>query len=260
MLIYDRDAVRAGGARHSRTGAQPALCPFAQRAALGACVVVLLLTGCDEAENDPSGNGAFVTPPGPGLSPAGTSPAGSDSAGANAAGARDLGVLGNDADANQQAFRDRFGLHTPTADELAGMTAYQARLTVYSDADPDWPSSTVALQSWRGGTDENGNSLGVDGTTAAVDFRRVPPHSLLYIPATDQFVEAIDTGATNQWARDDAGKSDYAAGGLGRIDIQSSAQGRSSQQVERQFETWIGSSDYGQVYIVARGGSWKNSH
>jgi hypothetical protein len=169
-------------------------------------------------------------------------------------------VLGNDANANQEAFRARFGLHTPSADELARMTAYQARFTVYSDADPDWTSSTVALQSWRGATDADGNPLGVNGTTAAVDFRRVPPHSLLYIPATDQFVEAIDTGATNRWARDDAGQSDYGPGGVGRIDIQSSAQGRSSRQVERQFATWIGSGDYGQVYIVYRGGSWKNLH
>jgi hypothetical protein len=260
MLLYSRIVMRAGGSRHSHAGAQSAPCPFAQQAALGACVLALLVTGCDESETDLSGNGSFVTPPGPGFSPAGASTAGSGPAGANTAGTRDLGVLGSDANANQQAFRARFGLHTPTADELAGMTAYQARLTVYSDADPDWPSSTVALQSWRGGADESGNPLGIDGTTAAVDFRRVPPHSLLYIPATDQFVEAIDTGATNQWARDDAGKSDYGAGGLGRIDIQSSAQGRSSQQVERQFETWIGPSDYGQVYIVARGGSWKNSH
>lgn len=246
---------------YSRTGAPIAPCAMAQQAALGACVLALLISGCDESETDPAAAGSFATPPGPGSVPAGTLTAGGDPAAANGvAGSRDLGVLGNDANANQQAFRTRFGLHTPTADELAGMTAYQARLTVYSDADPDWSGSTVALQSWRGGADPNGNPLGVDGTTASVDFRRVPPHSLLYIPATDQFVEAIDTGATNQWARDDAGKSDYGPGGLGRIDIQSSAQGRSSRQVERQFETWIGSSDYGQVYVVARGASWKNSH
>jgi hypothetical protein len=241
-------------------GAQIAPCLFAQQAALGACVLALLVSGCDDSETDLAASGSFATPPGPGSTPAGASTAGSVPASANVAGASDLSALGNDANANQQAFRARFGLHTPTADELAGMTAYQARLTVYSDADPDWPSSTVALQSWRGDADANGNPLGIDGTTAAVDFQRVPPHSLLYIPATDQFVEAIDTGATNQWAHDDAGKSDYCPGGLGRIDIQSSAQGRSSQLVERQFETWIGSGDFGPVYIVARGASWKNSH
>ena len=122
------------------------------------------------------------------------------------------------------------------------------------------PSPTVALQNWRGAVDSEGNSLGVDGTTVAVDFRRVPPHSLLYIPATDQFVEAIDTGATSQWVRDDAGKIDYGADGLGRIDIQSSAQGRSPQQIERQFGAWIGSSEYGHVYIVFRGGDWKKGY
>jgi hypothetical protein len=260
MFQYTRTVARADGLSEPHTGPQIAPYALAQQAALGACVLALLISGCDESETDLAGGGSFATPPGPGSTPAGASTGGSDPATANVAGARDLSVLGNDANANQQAFRARFGLHTPTADELAGMTAYQARLTVYSDVDPDWPSSTVALQSWRGGADANGNPLGVGGTTAAVDFRRVPPHSLLYIPATDQFVEAIDTGATNQWARDDAGRSDYGAGGLGRIDIQGSAQGRSSQQVERQFENWIGSSDYGQVYIVARGGSWKNSH
>jgi hypothetical protein len=260
MFEYTRIAGRAGGLSRPHTGAQIAPYAFAQQAALGACVLALLVSGCDDSETDLGAGGSFATPPGPGPTPAGASTGGSDPANADVGGARELAVLGNDANANQQAFRARFGLHTPTVDELAGMTAYQARLTVYSDADPDWPGPTVALQSWRGGADAKGNPLGVDGTTAAVDFQRVPPHSLLYIPATDQFVEAIDTGATNQWARDDAGKSDYSPGGLGRIDIQSSSQGRSSQQVERQFETWIGASDYGQVYIVARGGSWKNSH
>lgn len=230
------------------------------RIAGSVCVLVLLVSGCDESDSDLSIGGSLATPPSPGSSPAGAPTDGSDPANTGVAATRDLRVLGDDANANQQAFRARFGLHTPTAEELAGMTPYQARLTVYSEADPDWPSSTVALQSWRGGADTDGNPLGVDGTTAAVDFRRVPPHSLLYIPATDQFVEAIDTGATNQWARADAGQSDYGAGGLGRVDIQGSAQGRSSRQVERQFETWIGSNEYGQIYIVARGGSWKNAH
>ena len=260
MFRYIRFLSRHDGFSRSRAGVKPAPCAFGQQAALGACVLTLLISGCDESETDLAVGDSFATPPGPGSSPAGVLTNGSGPASPTSAGARDLSVLGIDANANQAAFRARFGLHTPSADELAGMTAYQARLTVYSDVDPDWPGPTVALRSWRGSTDANGDPLGVDGTTAAVDFRRVPPHSLLYIPATDQFVEAIDTGATNQWARDDAGRSDYGTGGLGRIDIQSSAQGRSSRQVERQFETWIGSGDYGQVYIVARGGNWKNSH
>jgi hypothetical protein len=259
MFQYARIAGHARGCRRSHAGAQLAPGPFVQQAALGVCVLTLLVSGCDESDSDLSTGGSLAAPPSPGSSPACASPRTSDAANTSIAAARNLSVLGDDANKNQQAFRARFGLHTPTAEELAGMTPFQARLTVYSDADPDWPSSTVALQSWRGGADANGNPLGVDGTTVAVDFHRVPPHSLLYIPATDQFVEAIDTGATNQWARDDAGQSDYNAGGLGRIDIQGAAQGRSSQQVERQFETWIGSSDYGRVYIVARGGSWKNS-
>ncbi len=175
-------------------------------------------------------------------------------------GSGNLGVLGSEADANQAAFRARFGLTTPTADQLAAMTAYQARLTVYSDADKDWQSRTVALGNWQGTTDARGDVLGIDGTTAAVDFSRVPPHSLLYIPATDQYVEAIDTGATRQWAHDDAGKSDYGTDGIGRVDIQSFAEGRTSRQVERQFDSWISSKEYGAIYIVHAGGDWKHGH
>lgn len=225
-----------------------------------ACALALLLSGCDESDPDLAVGASSNAAAGPGSSAAPASTASITSADPGAFAGRDLTVLGTDANANQQAFRARFGLQTPTPQDLAGMAAYDARFTVYSDVDPDWPSPTVALQNWRGAVDVNGSPLGVDGTTVAVDFRRVPPHSLLYIPATDQFVEAIDTGATSQWVRDDAGKIDYGADGLGRIDIQSSAQGRSPQEVERQFGDWIGSSEYGHVYIVFRGGNWKKEH
>ena len=226
------------------------------------CALTAALGGCDDSEANLS---LTLTVPSPSPSPgAGTGASSSlwpgASLGSGTGAGNDLGVLGSDASANQQAFRARFGLGTPTAEELARMTPYQARLTVYSDVDSDWPSPTVAMQNWRGTTDANGDPIGVDGTTAAVDFNRVPPHSLLYIPATDQYVEAIDTGATRSWAATDAGKSDYGSGSLGRIDLQSAAQGRSSQQVESQFANWVGSSEYGQVYVVYAGGGWKRGH
>lgn len=224
-------ARHSGGPGRVHAGLRSDSTRLSQQGAL-VCALALLFSGCDESDSDLAA----------GLSsnPAPDSVSSSPATGAGDpkfSGDHDLTVLGSDANANQQAFRARFNLQTPTADDLAGMTAHQARLTVYSDADPDWPSPTVAMRNWQGTVDANGNPLGVDGTTVAVDFRRVPPHSLLYIPATDQFVEAIDTGATNQWARDDAGKSDYGTDGLGRIDIQSSAEGRSSQQIEWQFNT-----------------------
>ncbi|HEY0790281.1 MAG TPA: hypothetical protein VGD78_04375 [Chthoniobacterales bacterium] len=224
------------------------------------CLLAACLGGCDDSEANLSLNLTVPSPSpeaGSGNQP---NPGAGPTIGSGSAAGGDLRVLGSDADANQQAFRARFGLGTPTAEELAGMTPYQARLTVYSDVDSDWPSPTVAMRNWRGTTDADGNPVGVDGTTAAVDFNRVPPHSLLYIPATDQYVEAIDTGATRSWAATDAGKSDYGSGSLGRIDLRSSAQGRSSQQVESQFANWIGSSEYGQVYVVYAGGGWKQGH
>jgi hypothetical protein len=48
-----------------------------------------------------------------------------------------LSELGGNAVANQQAFRERFGLETPTPDQLATWQSYDARLTAYSNKDAD---------------------------------------------------------------------------------------------------------------------------
>jgi hypothetical protein len=52
-------------------------------------------------------------------------------------GTGDLTVLGGNANANQAAFRQRFGLSDPTQDQMAGWQQYDARFTGYSDKDAD---------------------------------------------------------------------------------------------------------------------------
>jgi hypothetical protein len=70
-------------------------------------------------------------------------PAGSAQTGA------DLSELGGNAVVNQQAFRERFGLVTPTPDQLATWQSYDARLTAYSNEDADWPYPTAAAPNWE---------------------------------------------------------------------------------------------------------------
>ncbi len=106
----------------------------------------------------------------------------------------DLSVLGGDANENQQAFRQRFGLSNPTQEQLARWSEYDARLTAYSNKDADWPYPTAASANWIGTTSTNGDPLAVEGTTVAVDFNRIPRGSLVYIPALDMYAEANDTG------------------------------------------------------------------
>jgi hypothetical protein len=71
------------------------------------------------------------------------------------------------------------------------------------------------------------------------------------------YAEANDTGATGLWAQSDSGLSDYGTNGAGRIDIYNRAGGRASSQVESNFESWVGNKEFGQIYIVSRGNSWK---
>jgi 3D (Asp-Asp-Asp) domain-containing protein len=229
--------------------------------------ISLLLLGCDEEEHADSGTpsgssdlassdlnqasriasdagaGAIIPKTGNNASPLGDG---------------DLGVLGAGANQNQQAFRQRFGLADPTADQLAQWDAYDARLTAYSDKDADWPFPTAASSNWEGTTAANGDPLALDGTTVAVDFSRIPRGSLIYIPALDMYAEANDTGATGMWASADAGQTDYSANGAGRVDIYNLAGNRSSGQVEQNFQQQVGSREYGQIYIVHRGPGWKN--
>ena len=173
-------------------------------------------------------------------------------------GSGNLGVLGGDANQNQQAFRQRFGLADPTQDQLGQWEEYDARLTAYSNKDADWPYPTAASSNWMGATSANGDPLAVEGTTVAVDFNRIPRGSLIYIPALDMYAEANDTGATGMWANADAGQTDYDANGAGRVDVYNLAGDRSSGQVEQNFQNQVGSAEYGQIYIVHRGPGWKN--
>jgi hypothetical protein len=168
-----------------------------------------------------------------------------------------LGVLGGDANQNQEAFREKYGLTDPTQDQLSQWDQYDARLTVYSNKDLDWQYPTTASANWMGTTWTNGDPLAVEGTTVSVDFSRIPRGSLIYIPALDMYAEANDTGATEMWANSDAGQMDYDSNGAGRVDVYNLAGDRTSGQVEQDFQNQVGSNEYGQIYIVHRGPGWK---
>jgi 3D (Asp-Asp-Asp) domain-containing protein len=228
--------------------------------------IFFLLFGCDDQESTESGVSAGSSEPG--QSDLAQSSRIADAAqagaivpiiGANSPpqGSGDLGVLGGDANQNQQAFRQRFGLADPTQDQLAQWDQYDARLTAYSNKDADWPYPTAASANWMGATSADGDPLALAGTTVAVDFNRIPRGSLIYIPALDMYAEANDTGATGLWASSDAGQTDYGASGAGRVDVYNLAGDRSSGQVEQNFQNRVGSAEYGQIYIVHRGPGWK---
>jgi len=227
--------------------------------------LLLLLQGCDDEENGESEVGSGSAQPFRPDLLQGQTIANSAGAGAvapsgsgdiAAPGNGDLSTLGGNAIQNQQAFRQRFGLIDPSSDQLASWQQYDARLTVYSNKDADWPFPTAASSNWMGST-WNGDPLAVEGTTVAVDFNRIPRGSLLYIPSLGMYAEANDTGATGQWAQSDADLSDYGANGAGRVDIYNLAGERSSGQVERNFQEWVGNNEFGQIYVVSRGNSWK---
>jgi 3D (Asp-Asp-Asp) domain-containing protein len=227
--------------------------------------VLLLFQGCDDEENGESEVGSGSAQPSRPDLLQGQTIANSAGAGAvapsgsgdiAAPGNGDLSTLGGNAIQNQQAFRQRFGLIDPSSDQLASWQQYDARLTVYSNKDADWPFPTAASSNWMGST-WNGDPLAVEGTTVAVDFNRIPRGSLLYIPSLGMYAEANDTGATGQWAQSDADLSDYGANGAGRVGIYNLAGERSSGQVERNFQEWVGNNEFGQIYVVSRGNSWK---
>lgn len=182
----------------------------------------------------------------------GVTPTGSAQTGAN------LSELGGNAVVNQQAFRERYGLVTPTADQLATWQSYDARLTAYSNKDADWPYPTAAAPNWEGST-WNGDPGAIEGTTVAVDFNRIPRGSLIFIPALDMYAEANDTGATGLWSSSDNGRADYGSNGAGRIDVYHWAGDRSPGQVEAGFENAVANREYGTIYVVYRGSGWKTS-
>ncbi len=228
--------------------------------------IFFLWCGCDDQESTETGVSAG--PSEPGQSDLAQSSRIADAAqagaivpinGANSVppGSGDLGVLGGDANQNQQAFRQRFGLADPTQDQLTQWDEYDARLTAYSNKDADWPYPTAASANWMGATSADGDPLALAGTTVAVDFSRIPRGSLIYIPALDMYAEANDTGATGMWASSDVGQMDYGASGAGRVDVYNLAGDRSSRQVEENFQSSVGSAEYGQIYIVHRGPGWK---
>ena len=228
--------------------------------------ILLLLFGCDDQESTESGVSTGSSEPGQSdLAQAGRIADAAQTGaivpivGANSPpqGDGDLGVLGGDANQNQQAFRQRFGLTDPTQDQLAQWDQYDARLTAYSNKDADWPYPTAASANWMGAASADGDPLALAGTAVAVDFNRIPRGSLIYIPALDMYAEANDTGATGLWASSDAGQADYGASGAGRVDVYNLAGARSSGQVEQNFQNRVGSAEYGQIYIVHRGSGWK---
>jgi 3D (Asp-Asp-Asp) domain-containing protein len=234
---------------------------------LSVMTMFLFLLGCDDQESAESGGSSGSSQPAESDLTQASRIAGEAGAGAiitkNGLDAPpqssgDLSVLGGDANQNQQAFRQRFGLTDPTQGQLAQWEGYDARLTAYSNKDADWPYPTAASANWMGADSANGDPLALAGTTVAVDFNRIPRGSLIYIPALDMYAEANDTGATALWARTDAGQPDYDANGAGRVDVYNLAGDRSSGQVEQNFQNRVGSEEYGQIYIVHRGPGWKN--
>ena len=228
--------------------------------------IFLLMLGCDDEDTAESGTPSGTSQPSQsdlvqGKTIAGQAGTGaampSGASGNSVPGNDDLSVLGADANQNQQAFRQRFGLSDPTPGQLVQWQEYEARLTAYSNKDADWQYPTAAAANWIGTTSTNGDPLAVEGTTVAVDFNRIPRGSLIYIPALDMYAEANDTGATGLWSKSDAGQSDYGATGAGRVDIYNLAGDRSSSQVEKNFQNRVGNDEYGQIYVVYRGPGWK---
>src|ERR1700730_5778104 len=101
---------------------------------------LLLLQGCDDEENGESEVGSGSAQPSRPDLLQGQTIANSAGAGAVAPSGRgDLSTLGGNAIQNQHAFRQRFGLTDPSSDQLASWQPYDARLTVYSNKDADWP-------------------------------------------------------------------------------------------------------------------------
>jgi hypothetical protein len=109
--------------------------------------IFFLWCGCDDQESTETGVSAGPSEPGQSdldqssrIADAAQAGAIVPISGANSVppGSGDLGVLGGDANQNQQAFRQRFGLADPTQDQLTQWDEYDARLTAYSNKDADW--------------------------------------------------------------------------------------------------------------------------
>ena len=238
----------------------------AQIVRIAAMTTTLFILGCDDEPNvesespsDPSqpGQRDFVQAKQIANAAGGNSITPGSNHTTTAQGNGNLDVLGGDANQNQQAFREKYGLTDPTQDQLSQWDQYNARLTAYSNNDSDWQYPTAASANWMGTTWTNGDPLAVEGTTVSVDFNRIPRGSLIYIPALNMYAEANDTGATGMWANSDAGQMDYDSNGAGRVDVYNLAGDRSSGEVEQEFQNQVGSNEYGQIYIVHRGPGWK---
>jgi 3D (Asp-Asp-Asp) domain-containing protein len=229
---------------------------------IATAALFVLLSGCDQEESDSGATSGRSQPTQADLAQGqqiAASASGQNSVNTSSAtGSGNLSELGGNADQNQEAFRQKFGLTTPTADQLAAWEEYNARLTAYSNKDVDWQYPTASSPNWMDTTWSNGDPLAIEGTTVAVDFNRIPRGSLIYIPALNMYAEANDTGATSLWSRADAKQTDYGAEGGGRVDVYNLAGARSSNQVERDFESSIGTNEYGKIYVVHAGPGWKH--
>ncbi len=233
---------------------------------IAAFMMTIFILGCDNEPNEESEISSDPSRPGEADISQGNQIAGSADRGsitprtnnaATAPGNGDLGILGGNANQNQEAFREKYGLTDPTQDQLSQWDQYDARLTAYSNKDLDWQYPTATSANWMGTTWTNGDPLAVEGTTVSVDFNLIPRGSLIYIPALNMYAEANDTGATGMWASSDAGRMDYDSNGAGRVDVYNLAGDRSSGQVEQDFQNQVQSNEYGQIYIVHRGPGWK---
>jgi 3D (Asp-Asp-Asp) domain-containing protein len=171
----------------------------------------------------------------------------------------DLTVLGPNANQNQNEFRKFLGLllGPPTPEQIKKWKPYHVRFTEYSDKDPDWRSQSSASGNWKGKRNNRGDPINLPGSSIAVDFKKIPRGSLVYIPKFDMYAEANDTGATGHWKDADTGKSDYGPDGGGRIDLFHLSGKRNSEEVEDQFNRWIGNDEYGDIFVVYKGSDWK---
>ena len=154
----------------------------------------LLMLGCDDEDVTESGTPSGTSQPSQsdlvqGKTIAGQAGTGaampSGASGNSVPGNDDLSVLGADANQNQQAFRQRFGLSDPTPGQLVQWQEYEARLTAYSNKDADWQYPTAAAAGYSAGPPAPAGTLPL---TAHADIPSTPP---VYAPGTAHVDQAV---------------------------------------------------------------------
>src|SRR6516225_6514396 len=107
-------------------------------------VATSIFAGCSEDDSDTGYFGSGPSPTDQSHDQQSANLPGQIGRAAASLGTGDLTVLGENANANQAALRQHFGLADPTQDQMAGWQQYDARFTEYSDKDHDWPLPTAA--------------------------------------------------------------------------------------------------------------------